>query len=276
VAIALTLVLGSIALVWFWQQRGSIVPAERPISSKLYRDMTSEERLAFIDQAEQRISAMMGDRPAKLNRDALEAIERRLSLYVARTESHSNGLGAESLNDIFQRAVPYVPLISREFAAQKVPVAIGIYLPMIESEYRPCDESKFGAKGIFQFLPSTARQYGVAAEEMCDVNKMAPAAARYIADRMAELGEDSQSITLVLLSYNRGPEWVRDTLRELRGTKDFQRNFWTLFAKRDRLDDNFRNENAGYVPRFFAAAIIGENPALFGLSTPPLSSLSAK
>jgi hypothetical protein len=81
-------------------------------------------------------------------------------------------------------------------------------------------------------------------------------------------------MTLVLLSYNRGPEWVRDSLRQLRGIEDFQRNFWTLFTHRNELDDVFRNENAGYVPRFFAAAIVGENPRAFGLSIPPLSTLA--
>jgi hypothetical protein len=38
--------------------------------------------------------------------------------------------------------------------------------------------------------------------------------------------------------------------------------------------ETFRNENAGYVPRFFAAAIIGENPRAFELQMVPLSSLA--
>ncbi len=145
---------------------------------------------------------------------------------------------------------------------------------MIESEYKPCFENSWGAKGLFQFLPSTAKQYGVAPADMCDVEKMTPAAAHYIADRMAELGEDSNTMTLVLLSYNRGPQWVVDTLRQLRETDNYQRNFWTLYAHRDQLDDQFRKENADYVPAFFAAAIIGENPGSFGLSTPVLSTLA--
>src|SRR6266536_1532758 len=196
--------------------------------------MSDTERLVFVDAQEQRISTMMGDR----------------------------------------RARPYVPLIARSFEARKVPVIIGIYLPVIESAYRNCYENSIGAKGLFQFLPQTAENYGVAREDMCDVENMTPAAAHYIADRMAELGEDSESVTLVLLSYNRGPEWVRNTLRELRGTQNYERNFWTLFAHRETLDETFRDENAGYVPRFFAAAIIGENPQNFGLPQPPLSSLA--
>ena len=106
------------------------------------------------------------------------------------------------------------------------------------------------------------------------MNKMTSAAAHYIADRMAELGDDSESMTLVLLSYNRGAEAVLDELRLLRETDvNYERNFWTLFANRNKLDQTFRQESAYYVPAFFAAAIIGENPQAFGLSTPPLSSL---
>jgi hypothetical protein len=91
---------------------------------------------------------------------------------------------------------------------------------------------------------------------------------------MAELGEDSQSMTLVLLSYNRGSTWVRNSLIQLRTEENFERNFWTLFTHRHKLDETFRNENAAYVPQFFAAAIIGENPTAFGLENPPLSSLA--
>jgi len=78
----------------------------------------------------------------------------------------------------------------------------------------------------------------------------------------------------VLLSYNRGAESVREALRRLRETDShYERNFWTLFANRDKLDDTFRNESAFYVPSFFAAAIIGENPQTFDLQTPPLSTI---
>jgi hypothetical protein len=242
--------------------------------AKLYTQMSEAEQLAFIHEQEQKISAQMGERPARLNEDALRAIKKNVDSYAARLGSASNRPGEEDLRVIYARPAPYLPLIARSFAARKVPLMVGIYLPMIESEYKPCFENQFGAKGMFQFLPQTAKQYGVAQDEMCDVEKMTPAAAHYIADRMAELGDDAESMTLVLLSYNRGPEWVRDTLRQLRDTPNYERNFWTLFVHRDKLDNTFRNENAGYVPSFFAAAIVGENPQTFGLRTPPLKALA--
>ena len=250
-------------------------PSTPATTNKLYTQMDQTEQLRFIDEQEQRISGMLGDRPVKLNEEALRAIKVHVDRGVAPERSVSNKPGVESLNVIYARAVPLVPMIAPAFAAHKIPIIVGIYLPMIESGYRPCFENRIGAKGLFQFLPQTAEQYGVARADMCDVEKMAPAAAHYIADRMAELGDDSQSMTLVLLSYNRGPDGVRDALRLLRETDtNYERNFWTLYANRDKLDDGFRNESAAYVPAFFAAAIIGENPGNFDLQTPALSTLA--
>ncbi len=243
-------------------------------ANKLYSEMNEADQLAYISTQEQRISAMMGDRPAKLNDEALRSIKGYVDYYLTRSDKASEGMNADRLVEILTRGRAYAPLISREFKARKVPVIIGLYLPMVESAYHPCSESSFGAKGLYQFLPETARHYGVSPGEMCDVDKMTPAAAAYIADHMAELGDDAESMTLVLLSYNRGAAWVRSTLRELRQTEDYQRNFWTLLGNRDKLDEGFRRESAGYVPNFFAAAIIGENPEAFGINMPPLSSFA--
>ncbi len=231
--------------------------------------MTEAEQLSFLSEQEQRISAMMGEHPVKLNDEALRAIKAHVDYYATRKE------GIATSDAAYQRATPYVPVIAQAFMARRIPIVVGIYLAMLESAYQPCAENGLGAKGIFQFLPQTAEHYGVAHADMCDVNKMAPAAAHYIADRMAELGDDSQSMTLVLLSYNRGAEPVLGALRQLRETdQNYERNFWTLYANRDKLDETFRRERVAYVPGFFAVAIIGDNPEAFELGTPPLSSLA--
>jgi len=280
VGIVVLLLIAAVAGAMLYRRSGlqprsnlPTAPEATATTTKLYSQMSEAEQLNFVDVQEQRISTMMGDRPVKLNEDAVRVIKGYVDHYAA-LNSPSADPGSESMSEVYARARPYVPLIARSFAARKVPVIIGIYLPVIESAYRNCYENSIGAKGLFQFMPQTAEHYGVARQDMCDVEKMTPAAAHYIADRMAELGEDSESVTLVLLSYNRGPEWVRNTLRELRGTENYERNFWTLFANRETLDETFRNENAGYVPRFFAAAIIGENPQAFELPMAPLSSLA--
>src|SRR5205807_987564 len=220
--------------------------------SKPYLQMSEAEQIAFVAAQEQRISNMMGDRPAKLNDDAIRTIKRHIDRYAARQNPDKLKPGEESLRTEYARAVPQIPVIAQAFAARRIPIVIGLYLPMVESAYQPCYENEIGAKGLFQFLPATAEQYGVARADMCDVQKMAPAAAHYIANRMAELGDDSQSMTLVLLSYNRGPDDVRELLRRLREVDaNYERNFWTLFANRAQLDQSFQNESVGYVPDFF-------------------------
>ena len=245
-----------------------------PPPQKTYAQMNEAERLAFVSEQEQRISAMMGERPMKLNDDAVRVVKSHVDHYVAR-QTVATSPNDEGLSVRYQRAKPYIPVIARAFEARRIPVVVGIYLAMFESAYQPCPENAWGARGLFQFLPQTAENYGVARSEMCDVNKMAPAAAHYIADRMAELGDDAQSMTLVLLSFNRGDEGVREALRQLRETdQNYERNFWTLFANRDKLGETFQKESANYVPGFFAVAIIGENPEVFELGTPPLSSLA--
>ncbi|HEY0380118.1 MAG TPA: serine/threonine-protein kinase [Pyrinomonadaceae bacterium] len=271
--IAVGLMLAAVVLTYVYN-RSSARRAATPAPAKLYTEMTEAERLAFIDDQEQKISAQMGEHPGRLDEDALRAIKRHVDAYAARLGSTSTQQGEDDLRVIYARAAPYLPLIGRAFSERKVPVLVGIYLPMIESEYTACLENEIGAKGLYQFLPRTAQLYGVERREMCDAEKMTPAAAHYIADRMAELGDDAQSMTLVILSFNSGADHLRDSLRLLRETGNSERNFWTLLANRDRLDATFRNENAYYVPRFFAAAIIGENPQTFTLQTPPLTTLA--
>ena len=273
--LVIVLMIATAGTILYRRSRATTPASSNTVAAngRAYMQMNEAEQLAFIREQEQHISALMGDRPAKLNDEALQAIKKHVDHYAALSQRAN---GQESLSDIYGRAPRYVPLITRSFAARKVPVIIGIYLPVVESAYRPCFENSFGSKGLFQFLPQTAKLYGVPHEEMCDVDKMAPAAAHYIADHMAELGDDAESMTLVLLSYNTGAQWVRNTLRELRDADDYQRNFWTLFAHRAELNEAFRNEGASYVPNFFAAAVVGENPERFGLPGPPLSSLAGR
>ena len=260
----------TVASYYLYKSRPGNADAGTKVQSvpKLYAAMTDAERLAFIDQQEQRISALMGERPARLSTEALEAIKVNVDEYVNR------GIGGQPLTVVFGRTPPYLKTIGSSFKARNVPVIVGIYLPMIESEYQECFESEQGARGLYQFLPGTAALYGVPKDQMCNAERMTPAAAHYVADRMAELGDDAQSLTLVLVSFTTGADWVRTTMRQLRENGNYERNFWTMFENRKTLGEIFQRNTANYVPRFFAVAIVGENPVAFGLTMPPLSSLA--
>jgi hypothetical protein len=77
---------------------------------------------------------------------------------------------------------------------------------------------------------------------------------------------------LALLAYNRGGDRLTRDLGVLITDQNKKCSICALTADRSKLDETFRNESVFYVPRFFAAAIIGENPQMFGLQMQPLSS----
>ena len=104
-----------------------------------------------------------------------------------------------------------------------------------------------------------------------DVGKSADAAARYIADSMHAFSNDPMKEALALLAYNRGAQKTARELQVLLTEQNKRCSICAMTADRSKLDETFRQESVFYVPRFFAAAIIGENPQVFGVKMQPLS-----
>jgi len=129
---------------------------------------------------------------------------------------------------------------------------------------------------MFQFLPATGKRYGLTRQDLWSAEKSADAAARYISDSISTFAEDPMKEALALLAYNRGGENVLRDLALIVDDKNRQCSICALTAARAKLDPTFQDENVHYVPRFFAAAIIGENPQAFGLPMQPLSSYERK
>lgn len=167
----------------------------------------------------------------------------------------------------------YTSQIAREFLAQDLPVQY-FYLAMQESSFRENAvgvATRFGhAKGMWQFIADTAERYGLKTgrngkgpgvdfeDERFNWNKATTAAARYIKDIYST---DAQaSGLLVMASYNWGERRVVDRLNKL--PKDpRERNFWNLLRN---YPSDVPSETRNYVFRIVAAAVIGENPKLFG------------
>ncbi|HEV7859674.1 MAG TPA: FHA domain-containing protein [Pyrinomonadaceae bacterium] len=245
--------------------------------AKLYLQMSNEEQLQFLEQRAQHISILMGNRPYAFNDEVLGYIKQYVDVYARRVGNNSHRLWGEDLRFVFARAhTKYAPDIIRAFNARNVPPVCGLYIAMIETEYNNIgSENGAGAAGLFQFIGPTARLYGVEPSERTNIEKMAPAAARYMGDRIAEFGPDSMSVALAIAGYNRSPDSVRRDLREVLNDRNRERSFWTLVANSNKLDHWFQNENVKYVPKFFAAAIVGENPEAFGLQMRKLSTYTA-
>jgi hypothetical protein len=160
------------------------------------------------------------------------------------------------------------------------------YVALQESDFRVdvCGpKTRYGiAKGAWQFIPGTGRAYGLRIgplyleprhdpeDERHDFDRASDAAARYIRD--IYLREAQGSGLLVLAIYNYGGTNVRRLIRSLPESPR-ERNFWqVLLEHRDR----FPKETYDYVLKIFSAAVIGENPQLFGFDfAPPLADVRA-
>ena len=236
-------------------------------SAKLYLQMTEEERFDFIEQRVRHVSRMIGSGTYEFSKQSLGYIKQYVDAYARRAGNGSKATWAEDLNSVFARGQRYSPTIIRAFNGRRIPPAIGLYLVAIETEYTNfSQENEAGAAGLFQFIPSTAEAYGVSPKERTNVDKMSVAAAHYVADRIAEFGTDPMSVALCIAGYNRNPDSVRSDLQSVMNSANKERSFWTLVTNSNKLDKWFQGENIKYVPKYFAAAVVGETPWAFGLT----------
>ena len=123
-------------------------------------------------------------------------------------------------------------------------------------------------------MPRTAKRYGLQlapVDERCDPRKIAAAAAVYLEDLTKVFGRDTDSLTLAITAYNCGEDCVKRAVAELKAKNLQPISFWGLLENNGRLSSPLVLESQDYVPRFFAAAILGENPQRFGLEIQRLS-----
>lgn len=171
------------------------------------------------------------------------------------------------------RSRAYIPEIVQILSMHNLPSQF-FYLALQESSFNPnaCGpETRFGiAKGMWQFIPSTAEAYDLNIgplfdkrtpdpdDDRHDFRKSTRAAARYLKDIYTT---DAQaSGLLVMASYNWGEDRVIKLI-EFMPENPRERNFWQLISQyRDKIPD----QTYDYVFSIFSAAVIGENPRLFG------------
>ncbi len=247
-------------------------------SGKFYQQMSHTERQTFVAgrarEAARRISGTDYEFTPAFDLDIQKAVD-------ALTQRIGNGggdvLGKGDARFIFERGQTHAPVIIAAFKSRDISPLIGLYLPLVESEYvNVPTPNRSGAIGMFQFLPKTGQRYGLDAQGLLDVAKASDAAARYIADNLKKFKADPMRDALAVLAYNRGGGQLERDLELVLDDQNSRCSICALAAGRDKLDANFQTESVHYVPQFFAAAIIGENPEAFGLQLRPLSSYESQ
>ena len=229
------------------------------VTSLYKRNLTEPERLIL------RVTRLLGECELAAPPEYLEEVGR----YIARWQS--SGRFARALT--LAREKGYIPPIAQAFLQQNLPPQF-LYLAMEESDF---DAFASGpptymgiAKGMWQFVPETGQRYGLnigplagsrqpdAGDDRHKWDKATIAAARYIKDIYST---DAQaSALLVMASYNWGENRVINLVRSLSpNPKD--RNFWKLL---ERYRERIPKDTYDYVFYIVSAAVIGENPKMFG------------
>jgi hypothetical protein len=256
------------AAIFFLTTSALDARAQTAFAGKLYEDMSRPERLAFVGEQARRIAREISGNNYEFTPAFELDIQKSVTQYAQRI-----GAGDRDLRLVLERGQAQAPRLISAFKARNVSPLFGLYIPWIESEYKNISSpNSMGAIGMFQFIPQTGEHFGLSAQDLLDVDKSADAAARYIAQSMDTFKEDPMKEALALLAYNRGGDRLTRDLAVLVNDQNKQCSICALTANRGKLDETFRNESVFYVPRFFAAAIIGENPQMFRLQTQPLSS----
>ena len=244
-------------------------PAQNQTPEKTYQQMSRAERSAFVSTQARRIAREISGRDYEFTPAFEEDIQQSVNAYARRLIPSAK----TNIKDVLERGRHHAPTLSAAFRTRNLSPLFGLYIPFVESEYVNIESpNQMGAIGMFQFLPSTGANYGLTVEELLDVPKSADAAARYITDSLEYFKDDPMKEALALLSYNRGTQKTRRDLKFLTNDQNRGCSICALNADRSKLDETFRYESVFYVPRFLAAAIVGENPQAFGLPGQPLSS----
>jgi len=223
----------------------------------IYEGMGEQDRLVF------RMARLFGECEVAMPRDFLSEVKK----YIRRWKS------TERLQNAIKRAREHglIPTVANEMWTKNLPPQF-FYLALQESGF---DSKAVGpptrmgyAKGIWQFIPQTAEQYGLKPgplknsaaydpqDERFHFQKATKAAAKYI--RRIYNTDAQASGLLVIASYNWGEGNVINIIRKMPNNPR-ERNFWQLLKQH-----KIPQETYDYVFYIFSAAVIAENPPLFG------------
>lgn len=176
---------------------------------------------------------------------------------------YQKGRGRTTIELGLERSGKYQPMIESILKEEGVPQDL-IYLAQAESAFIPRALSRAAAKGMWQFIPSRGKEYGLKQnwwiDERSDPAKSTRAAARHLKDLYTEFGD----WYLAMAAYNAGPMRITKAMAKTGAT-----DFWTLLEKKA-----LPKETMNYVPTILALTIIGKNPERYGFEVAPAPPLA--
>lgn len=189
-------------------------------------------------------------------------------IFIKQVEKHIYTFTKTSTRAIMDRSFAnshlHKNLIEAELARQGMPMAF-FYLAMHESLLDSNIISKAGARGLWQFMPQTARDYGLRVpddwenlpsrlDERTNPRLATQAGVKYVKTLYAEFGD----VALAMAAYNAGEGRIRKALRSIDDPIN-NRDFWYIYRMGVLADET--NE---YVPKIIATMIIDKNRGRYG------------
>lgn len=220
-------------------------PEKDPIRRALHESVEKQRKVIAISPDEKKEayyrSIRFADEQVPLYNPSVERkFERHLMRFSFRKQQ---------TYDLHKKAAKYLPEIASILEAHGIPEDFK-YIPLVESDMNPQVTSHKGAGGYWQFMPATARLYGLRVgggiDERKDLVKSTHAAARYL----KSLYKEFEDWTLVAAAYNIGGGRLKKTIRR-QGTDDY----YTL---------NLNKETGSYVYKLVSIKQVIENPNKHG------------
>jgi len=175
---------------------------------------------------------------------------------VAGYITYFSGRGRGPFERAFARSGRYHDMIVTTLKEEGVPQDL-IYLAQAESGFHPLAVSRAGARGIWQFMASRGRGYGLShnqwVDDRQDPQKSTRAAAHHLKDLYNQFGD----WYLAMAAYNSGPGTVQAAVKRT-GYADF----WELYNR-----NVLPKETKNYVPIILAVTIMAKNPSQYGLGS---------
>ncbi len=180
-----------------------------------------------------RLRALVSPIPLAYN----EVVKDRILLYV--------GKQRELTSRILGKSQYYFPFIEEELIKADLPIELRA-MPIIESALISTATSRAGAVGLWQFMPTTAKNYGLEVNSLVDERRdpirSTQAAVRYLRDLYNLYGD----WTLAIAAYNCGPGNVNKAIARSGTAEKRSHSFWDIYYYLPR-------ETRGYVPAFIGA-----------------------
>ncbi|WKN32280.1 LysM peptidoglycan-binding domain-containing protein [Porifericola rhodea] len=183
---------------------------------------------APYDLVEDRIACLEKDMPLVFN----SRVKSFVDYFTIRNRDYTRM--------VVRRTELYFPLFEKYLKKYGIPEELK-YLSIVESGLNPEAKSRVGAMGLWQFMPSTGRMYGLDqdwyVDERMNPEKSTEAACKYL-KQLYNMFDDWE---LALAAYNTGPGNVRKAIRR----SGYKRDFWSIYNYLPR-------ETRSYVPQFVA------------------------